>query len=230
LLIFFGGFSAAAQVGGRILDSRGARPSIVMGCIVAAVGFALWAKQMPDQSLDSRWLWVVVAGAGMGLILGPASTDAVNRARTGYGEATGITQTARNFGSSLGLAVLGSILIAQNTSRIETTLQGRGIPAPRADSIAHALSGSGGGDAGSFAERSGSSARGLFEAVQLDFAHSLQTVFLVMAGVMAFAFLVALAAVPGGRVEETVPAPAERGGPGGLMRPHAAGRARVSSP
>jgi hypothetical protein len=105
--------------------------------------------------------------------------------------------------------VLGSILIAQNTSRIETTLQGRGIPASRADSIAHALSGSGGGDAGSFAERSGSSARGLFEAVQLDFAHSLQTVFLVMAGVMAFAFLVALAAVPGGRVEETVPAPAE---------------------
>jgi predicted MFS family arabinose efflux permease len=83
LLIFFGGFSAAAQVGGRILDSRGARPSIVMGCIDAAVGFALWAKQMPDQSLDSQWLWVVVAGAGMGLILGPASTDAVNRARTG---------------------------------------------------------------------------------------------------------------------------------------------------
>jgi hypothetical protein len=185
---------------------------MVMGCIVAAAGFALWANQMPDRSLDSQWLWVVVAGAGMGLILGPASTDGVNRARTGYGEATGITQTARNFGSSLGLAVLGSILIAQNTSRIETTLQGRGIPASRADSIAHALSGSGGGDAGSFAERSGSSARGLFEAVQLDFAHSLQTVFLVMAGVMAFAFLVALAAVPGGRVEETVPAPAEGAG------------------
>jgi hypothetical protein len=57
-----GGFSAAAQVGGRILDSRGARPSMVMGCIVAAVGFALWANQMPDRSLDSQWLWVVVAG------------------------------------------------------------------------------------------------------------------------------------------------------------------------
>lgn len=177
-----------------------------MGCIVAAVGFALWANQMPDRSLDSQWLWVVVAGAGMGLILGPASTDAVNRAQTGCGVATGITQTARNFGSSLGLAVLGSILITQNTSRIETI-----IPASRADSIARAER-SGGGDAGSFAERSGSSARGLFEAVQLDFAHSLQTVFLVMAGVMAFAFLVALAAVPGGCVEETVPAPAEGAG------------------
>jgi hypothetical protein len=98
-LIFCGGFATAAQVGGRILDSRGARPSVVVGCAVA-VGFAGWAEQLPDQSLNGQWLWIIVAGAGMGLILGPASTDVVNRARTGYGEATGITQTARNFGSS----------------------------------------------------------------------------------------------------------------------------------
>jgi MFS family permease len=45
--------------------------------------------------------------------LGPASTDAVNRApSTSYSEVTGITQTARNFGASLGLAVLGAILVS----------------------------------------------------------------------------------------------------------------------
>ena len=53
-----------------------------------------------------------MAGSGMGMMLGPANTDAVNRAgNLSYGEATGITQTIRNFGASLGLAALGTILL-----------------------------------------------------------------------------------------------------------------------
>jgi hypothetical protein len=52
---------------------------------------------------------IAVAGAGLGLVLGPASTDALNRAPgVAYGEVTGITQTVRNFGASLGLKVMGS--------------------------------------------------------------------------------------------------------------------------
>ena len=55
----------------------------------------------------------MIAGAGLGLVLGPVSTDALNRARgAGYGEVTGITQTARNLGASLGLAIMGSLLAA----------------------------------------------------------------------------------------------------------------------
>jgi hypothetical protein len=61
----------------------------------------------------------VIAGAGLGLMPGPASTDTVNRAaRTSYSEVTGITQTARNFGSSIGLAVLGTILVSRNKTNI----------------------------------------------------------------------------------------------------------------
>jgi phage tail protein X len=45
-------------------------------------------------------------------MLGPASTDAINRAsKLSYGEATGITQTVRNYAASLGLAILGTILV-----------------------------------------------------------------------------------------------------------------------
>jgi predicted MFS family arabinose efflux permease len=208
LLIFFGGFASAAQIGGRILDARGARPSVLAGCAIAAAGFALWASKLTDLSVGGQWLYIVIAGAGTGLILGPVSTDAVNRApRASYGEVTGITQTARNFGSSLGLAVLGSILVAQNTSRIETTLEGRGVPAAAADRVANALSLSGGGDTSRFSERAGPQARALFDAVQLDFAHSLRTVFFIMAAVMAVAFVVALVAVPRGRAPEAAAVP-----------------------
>ena len=168
---------------------------------MAAIGFALWARQMPDLDLNSQWPFIVLTGAGMGLMLGPASTDAVNRApRTSYGEITGITQTARNFGASLGMALLGTIFISQNTSNIESSLTAAGVPTARADRIADAVSHAGGGAASGFSPSGpGPRARELFETIQHDFALSSRAVFYVMAGVMALAFVVALVGMPGGR-------------------------------
>ena len=101
---------------------------------------------MPDQDLNDQWYFIVLAGIGTGFLLGPASTDAVNRApRTSYGEVTGITQTTRNFGASLGLALLGTILVIQNKANIESSLTAAGVPKARADQIADALSHAGGG-------------------------------------------------------------------------------------
>ena len=37
----------------RILDARGARPTVVLGCAVAAVGFYLWANKLDDLSFAS---------------------------------------------------------------------------------------------------------------------------------------------------------------------------------
>jgi EmrB/QacA subfamily drug resistance transporter len=203
LLIFFAGFFVGTQRGGRVLDARGARPVVVLGCALAAVGFALWAKEMPDLSIGSQWPYMVLAGAGVGLVLSPANTDALNRVpRSRYGEATGITQTVRNFGSSLGLAVLGTVLILHNKSNLESTLGEQGIPTEEADRIAAALSEAGGGSEATFAEGAGARAREIFADVQYDFALSSRTVFYAMAGVMAVAFLVALIWMPAGKAEE----------------------------
>ena len=144
LLIFFAGFFVATQRGGKILDERGARPTVVLGCLLGAVGFALWAQALPDLSVGSQWPFIVLAGVGVGLVLSPANTDALNRVpRSRYGEATGITQTVRNFGASLGLAVLGTVLILENKSNLEATLGAEGLPKSQADQIADALSESG---------------------------------------------------------------------------------------
>jgi len=205
LLVFFGGFGAASQLGGRILDQRGARPAIVVGSLVAAVGFALWANKMTDLDggLNAQWPFIVLAGIGIGLVLGPASTDAVNRApNTSFGEATGITQTVRNFGASIGLAVLGTVLILKNRTNIESSLGALGVPQNRADKVAEALSRSGGGEPSGAARPAGEKAGELFKSVQLDYAMSTQTVFYIMAGVMAVCFIVALIWSPAGRMEE----------------------------
>ncbi len=187
LLIFFGGFATAAQVGGRILDARGAYIPVVVGCVVSAVGFYLWAGQMTDADLGSQWLYIVITGAGMGLVLSPVSTDALNRAPSdSYGEVTGVTQTVRNFGSSLGLAVLGTIMISSNRTNLESTLGSVGVPKAASDRIAEQISsGAGGGGApGGTSER-------VLQAVQHGFALTSQTVFTVMAVIMAVAFVVA---------------------------------------
>jgi EmrB/QacA subfamily drug resistance transporter len=197
LLVFFGGFAAAAQWGGRLVDRRGARPSVVLGCLVAAVGFYLWGRSLTSLDFDDQWLRVVIAGAGLGLVLGPVSTDALNRAPdASYGEVTGITQTVRNLGASLGLAIMGSIFIHQNVERVESTLTTHGVPTAAADRIAHAVTSPGASDGGAGASQA------ILDAVRLDIAHSTQTVVWVMAGIMAAAFVVAQVWLPRGRAEE----------------------------
>jgi hypothetical protein len=71
--------------------------------------------------------------ADWGYILSPANTDVVYRAsRYSYGEATGITQTARNYDVSLGFALLGMILLSRFRTAITASLVCKGVPRPAA--------------------------------------------------------------------------------------------------
>lgn len=207
LLVFFGGFGIASQWGGAMLDKVGARPAMVLGGAVGAVGLFLWARAIPDLEFGTQWYWLAMAGAGAGLVLSPAATDAMNRVPgSAYGEVTGITQTIRNFGSSLGLAVMGSLLITQNRENIESSLSGFGVPTEKADAIAASLSESGGGSAaGDFGQHAGQRVEEVFRAVQFDYADATQTVVYVMAGIMAAVFLVSLARMPSGKVAPDAP-------------------------
>ena len=198
LLYFFIGFVIAAQIGGRLLDRVGAKRPVLFGCTLGAVGFWLWGGKVTGLDFGSQQWFIVLTGAGMGFMLGQASTDAVNRAsRLSYGEATGITQTVRNYAASLGLAVLGTISVTEFRSHLTASLIARGVPAARAS--AAAASGS--------QSRSGSVAS-IPRFVRLDFAQATQTVLYVMAGVMAVAAIVALLGLRYGVQEEAVAGPA----------------------
>jgi len=201
LFVFFGGFTIAAQWGGRILDRRGARPTVVLGCAVSAVGFYLWANKLAALSFDQQWPYLAIAGAGMGLTLGPVSTDALNRsASSAYGAVTGVTQTVRNFGGSLGLAVLGSILVTTTVSKVEHTLDHFGVPRSVSSRIAHEISGASTSAGGS--SQSGHASQAAVRAVRVDFAQSVKVVVIGMAAAMAVAFVIALLRMPRGRAGE----------------------------
>ncbi len=201
LLIFFAGFALASQRGGRLLDKVGARSAVVPGCAIAAVGFYLWGNSLTELSVSDQWYWIVLTGVGVGLVLSPANTDALNRvSRERYGEATGITQTVRNFGSSLGLAVLGSVLILQNRSNLEATADENGIPKQVGSEIADQISQ--GTGAGETPEHLPAPVQKVVDSIPHDFALASRTVFYGMAAVMAVAFVIALVRMPPGKVEE----------------------------
>ncbi len=183
LLYFFIGFVIAAQLGGRMLDRVGAKRPVVLGCALAAVGFWLWAGQVTSLSFSDQQWYIILAGAGMGFMLGPASTDAVNRAsRLSYGEATGITQTVRNYAASLGIAVLGTILVTVLRSHITTSLISHGLPSAKAQAQAAKLSQLTGGGASS-----NGGVGSIPHFFRLDFSYATQTVLYIMAVVMAVA-------------------------------------------
>ena len=210
ILYFFLGFVTASQVGGRMLDRIGAKRPVVLGCALAAVGYFLWAGQVTRLHEGSQVIWIIMAGAGMGLMLGQANTDAINRAsRFSYGEATGITQTVRNYGASLGFAILGTVLISEFRSSITNSLVAMGVPRPAAAAQAATTaqlqggSGSSGGSGGVIV---------IPQFIRADFASATQTVLDGMGVIMAVAAVVAFLCLKRGvqqaTATETTAAPA----------------------
>jgi len=184
ILYFFLGFVVCAQIGGRMLDRIGAKLPVVLGSALAAVGFGLWASKATDLHVSAQWIYIVMAGAGMGLMLGQANTDAINRAsRYSYGEATGITQTVRNYGASLGFAILGTLLITRFQSAITASLTAKGLPGSAASAQAAKIAQLQGGTGNPAA---------IPAFIRADFAAATRDVLYGMAVIMAVACVVAL--------------------------------------
>ncbi len=184
ILYFFLGFVVSAQIGGRMLDRIGAKRPVVLGSALAAAGFGLWAGRTTDLQVGTQVVYIVMSGAGMGLMLGQANTDAINRAsRYSYGEATGITQTVRNFGASLGFAILGTLMITRFQSAVADSLVSKGLPRPAALAEAAKIAQLQGGNG---------DPQAIPPFVRTAFAGATRDVLLAMAVIMALAALVAL--------------------------------------
>lgn len=71
----------------------------------------LWASEFDGLSRSATLAGRLVTGAGFGLVFSPLNADALNRLPDSMrGQGSGITQTFRNFGSALGMAVMGTII------------------------------------------------------------------------------------------------------------------------
>ena len=209
LMWYFLGFVVASQIGGAILDRKGSKLPMLVGGLTGAIGYAGWAFNAGSLSAGAVTPWIAVGGFGVGLMLGPASTDAVNRAIDAtYGEVTGITQTVRNYASALGLAILGSIMNNRVGTDLAADAQRDGLDQQQAADLVASVSGqTSGGAAGAMANLPKDS-QTFLQGLPGDFADALSLVIYAMAAMLLLAAMAALRH-PGGRAavaEQAAPA------------------------
>jgi fucose permease len=111
ILTMFYSFFVASRIGGGWMDKYGPKRPIVLGFALGTAGMIVWAQELSSLS-HSATLWgMLITGAGFGLVLSPLNADALNRLPAAVrGQGSGIIQTFRNFGSAVGMAVMGTIV------------------------------------------------------------------------------------------------------------------------
>ncbi|WP_061963980.1 MFS transporter [Demequina aurantiaca] len=126
----------------NIVARLGARWTVTPGLILVALGFA-WMSQWPTdltyaEVLGAMGLLIV----GMSLTMTPATAmmmSSVPKNRSGMGSA--MSNTTRQVGGALGVAILGSMISAGYQTRMSDVVAGTELPARAADAAQSSLAG-----------------------------------------------------------------------------------------
>jgi EmrB/QacA subfamily drug resistance transporter len=135
-----------APIAGRLTDRIGPRPLMTGGLLM--VSFALlWMTGITTHSSYGFLAFsFVVMGIGMGFVMSPMSTAAMNSvAVTKAGVASGVLSMVRMVGSTFGVAVIGAIIATLGRERLLTLLPhaGAGQRARLASALGSGASGAG---------------------------------------------------------------------------------------
>jgi EmrB/QacA subfamily drug resistance transporter len=114
--------AAGAQLTARFVTRLGPRPLILMGSVIAAAGLAWLSRITPDSAFLPALLGpFVLIGLGMGFSVTPvtvAGTTGVRREDSGL--ASGLLNTSRTVGASIGLAALATVAANRATGALGT--------------------------------------------------------------------------------------------------------------
>jgi EmrB/QacA subfamily drug resistance transporter len=137
--------AAVSPVAGWLAGRFGGVGPLTAGLLLAAISLFLFTRYGAHATYGQFWYILPIVGAGMGLTLTPITTTAIARMPGEMsGLASGMTNTARELGGVLGVAVLGSVL----TNRMVVTLSERlgaiGVPSSKSAAIVAEVKASGG--------------------------------------------------------------------------------------
>jgi EmrB/QacA subfamily drug resistance transporter len=113
----------AGPIAGRLSDRIGPRPLMVSGLTLVA-GAMFWQGHL---SVDTSYGFLVGAfmlmGLGIGLVMSPMSTAAMNAVEpTKAGVASGILSMGRMVGGTFGVAVMGALITGLGKSKLDDLL------------------------------------------------------------------------------------------------------------
>ncbi|WP_329457985.1 MFS transporter [Streptomyces sp. NBC_01497] len=100
-----------APLSGRVVGSRGPRPSLIIAGVGMTVSGVLFAVLDAEAHTPLLLLGYVLFGFGFGWVNAPITNTAVSgMPRSQAGVAAAVASTSRQIGSTLGVAVLGAVL------------------------------------------------------------------------------------------------------------------------
>jgi MFS family permease len=128
----------AGPIAGRLTDRIGPRPLMTLGLLLASASL-FWQSFL---EVDTPYSFLagsfVLMGLGMGLVMSPMSTAAMNAVEPAKaGVASGILSMGRMVGGTFGVAALGALVIAMGKSKLAELLPA--VPHDARDKLAEGL-------------------------------------------------------------------------------------------
>ncbi len=130
ILPLLAGLIISSVVSGQVISRTGRyRWLIVVAMALVAVGLALMTQLRGDTSLSEMWVWMVVAGMGIGPSLAAFTIVVQNAAPFAQlGAATGALTFFRQVGGTVGLAIGGTLFATALTSELPPEMAAAGVP------------------------------------------------------------------------------------------------------
>lgn len=116
------------HVAGRLYDRIGVRRPALIGTVGAAIGGVIaalgaWMMYYPIIAIG-----MAVIGAGVGFVMSPTNTDSMSRVPAdARAQVSGLIQTMRHMGGTVGLAVIGAAVLVVRTRLGADTSVGRAV-------------------------------------------------------------------------------------------------------
>jgi MFS family permease len=130
---------AAGPIIGRLTDRIGPRTPLVTGLLLVAVAIFWQSRINVDTGYGFLVGSFVVLGVGIGCVMSPMSTAAMNAvAREKAGVASGVLTMSRMVGGTFGVAVIGALVTTVGRAKIDTLLPS--APAAVREAFVSALS------------------------------------------------------------------------------------------
>lgn len=118
------------HVSGRRYDRVGVRPVATFGTLAATIGLVIQGFGFLTERYIPIAIGLAILGAGIAFIMSPANTDALSRASNETrGQVSGLVQTFRQLGGTIGVAAAAAISIAVQGPAAASALERAAMPA-----------------------------------------------------------------------------------------------------